>query len=45
MQNYSGDGEEEKETLMNFSADELLTDGPANPEDEWVATHTGSNCK
>lgn len=46
MRNYSGadDGDEDKETLMTFKAEELL-DEPDSPGDEWVATHTSSNRK
>lgn len=44
MHNYSGNGvDDDKETLLSFSADELLGDvtGPGTEED-WVATHTGA---
>lgn len=40
MQNYAG--EEEKEELLSFNADELLGEGAADGGDEWVATHSGA---
>ncbi|KAK9900156.1 hypothetical protein P389DRAFT_8663 [Cystobasidium minutum MCA 4210] len=43
LQNYhDGEGEEEKEQLLNFKADELLGDANEDEDDQWVATHISS---
>lgn len=44
LQNYhDGEGEEDKEELLNFKADELLGDADEEGEDDqWVATHISS---
>lgn len=44
LQNYhDGEGEEDREELLNFKADELLGDAAEEGEDDqWVATHISS---
>jgi hypothetical protein len=40
MQNYhDAEGEEDREELLKFNADELLGEGGEEDGDEWVATH------
>lgn len=46
MQNYhDGEGDQDKEELLNFRADELLADNDEDDNDQWVATHLNANGK